>query len=215
MRRGSEVVRPLAPTLESMDRFSYNSLRVAPRRAGPRRARRRSARAVPVGDQRQRSLWLLGALATLLLLPTLLHAQGLRSQVAWVTLSATKRAESDSSSAQRTVRGPSVSDIEIPSPRGAATFDSSSAAELRVEEDGVRGASLWVRDSDNRLIPLSARWTRVPLSSWLRFRAVAAGGSSLGAARWQLRYRRVLTDGTPVGQQGTIVTVSTGAAAGR
>lgn len=198
-----------------MDRFSPDSLRAAPRRPSSRRTHGRLTRAVRLPGERIRALWFLGTLGTLLLLPALLQAQGLRSQVAWVTLTVTKRPDSDSSSVRRTVRGVSVTDIEVATPRAPATFDSAAAAELRVESDTVQGASLWMRDNGNQLIPLSARWTRISLAPWLRFRAVAAGGSSLGTARWHVRYRRVLADGTPVGVQGTLVTVSTGGAGGR
>lgn len=209
-----------------MDRFSPDSLRVAPRRTPPRRARGRSVRIVRAAamrvsvvrtrDVRSIALWSLGLLAAIALLPAFVSAQGFRSQVAWVTLTATKRLTVDSASnAHRTARGPSVSDIEIPSPRPAATFDSAAAAEIRVEGTGLSAATLWIRSEENRLVAVSPQWTRVPLSPWLRFRAVAPASASLGAQRWQVRYRRILADGTPVGREGMLVTVSSPAFARR
>ncbi|MEO7966655.1 MAG: hypothetical protein ABIT38_22375 [Gemmatimonadaceae bacterium] len=201
-----------------MDRHSPNALCSLPRRPVPRRPGTRGARAIPIPDGRVRGLWALGILTALALFPPLARAQGLRSNVAWVTLSATKRSDADSASRgsqRRTMRGPMVADMEIASPRPAATFDSSTLAEIRVDATTAHGATLWVHDDDNYLVAGTDRWMKLALSPWLRFRAIAGAGTSLGVERWQVRYRRVSSDGSSIGHEGTVVTIATPGGAGR
>ncbi|MEO7964705.1 MAG: hypothetical protein ABIT38_12460 [Gemmatimonadaceae bacterium] len=201
-----------------MDRHSPNALRSRPRRPVPRRPSARGARAIPIPDGRVRALWAFGIFAALALFPMLSGAQGLRSNVAWVTLTATKRSDADSASRGnlgRTPRGPMVADIEIASPRPAATFDSSALAEIRVDDTNAHGATLWVRDDDDHLVAVTDHWMKLALSPWLRFRAIAGVVTSLGAERWLVRYRRVSSDGSSIGHEGRVITIATPGGAGR
>jgi hypothetical protein len=111
----------------------------------------------------------------MLLVPLRVHAQGLRSATASVSIVAVKR-----DPLAEPVRDFSVA----PTWEGAA---SRVSVRLAPDSDSV---PLFVRASGGRLVRVDDRFVDVD-AGVLRFRAVASSGQVVGAATWQVDVRSI------------------------
>jgi len=106
------------------------------------------------------------------------------------------------------VQGHSVSDLVASLPAAAWPVVS---VEVRLEAewgDAVRAPGpvvLSVRTAAGSLVPLGDAWVSVPAQDRLSLRAIAPGGSALGAQAWRVRYRLTPAEEGTAAVEGTLL----------
>lgn len=178
-----------------MDTFS--SWQGAARRARrtPARSparRRRDARAASWDGARRWWYLALGTLATALIMPRLLNAQGLRSQGAVISLQVIAPPELRAG-ASTVRRGPAVTDMSIPL---AAPSWELARAEIRLERAARADVALYARDASGRFTPLDDRWVSLRVGAPVAFRVVASPGTLMPGGSWRVLYRLTPRDST-------------------